>query len=796
MQKINFDQNWLFQRSSNDFHTSGSEKTPVTLPHDAQILEPRAADYETGGGGAFFRNGYYRYEKTFTADPAWQDCQIILELEGVYQWAEVTLNGDLIDSWPYGYSGFLVDLTGKLVFGRENKLLITANNTAVPNSRWYSGAGIYRHVWLRIGGRLSIAPWGVQVKTPEASEDQSTVQVSTELVNVGTAAADSSIRHEIFEGTSLVASCEMPVVLPASRTERLQATMSVAPAKLWNVETPNLYTLKTTVMQDSVVVDSETTVFGIRKIEVDAKKGFRLNGIPMKIKGGCVHHDNGLLGSASFDRAEERKVELLKAAGFNAIRCAHNPPAPSMLDACDRLGMMVMDETFDCWTVGKNPNDYHLHFKKWWNKDTENMVKRDFNHPSIIMWSIGNEIIERDGSSDGYAWSRKQADLVRALDDSRPVTSALCGLWDEEAAPEDHTVAGMYDRLVNGKVNEDDDRWGRKTSGYAEPLDVSGYNYLIYRYGFDAKKYPDRVIAGTETFPAVQFQYWMETLKNDNVIGDFVWTSMDYLGEAGIGRSGYDDGSHDIDSSYPWHQANCGDIDICGFKRPQSYFRDIMWGVRTDPYITVHHPDHYGQPLLLSPWGWSPATPRWDYPGFEGKMTTVEVYACQDEVELLLNGKSLGRKPAGAAHENTAQFDVPYTSGLLSAVAYQDGLEAGRFSLCTAGTPAKLRLTADRTAINQAYGDLSYVTVEVLDAEDKLVTYADHRVSFSLEGCGCLQAVGSSNPKTAEDYFGTSRCAFEGRLMAVIKSIGSAGTVRLRAVAEGLDAAEITIEVK
>ena len=358
---------------------------------------------------------------------------------------------------------------------------------------------------------------------------------------------------------------------------------------------PHLYTLVSEIVVQGQVVDSEKTAFGIRSLSVDARDGFRLNGEPMKLRGGCVHHDHGLLGAASWDRAEERKVELLKASGFNAIRSAHNPPAPALLDACDRLGMLVIDETFDCWRMGKNPHDYHLFFEDWWQRDTESMVKRDRNHPSVIMWSIGNEIPERSGVSDGYAWCARQADLVRSLDDTRPVTAAVHTLFEEQIAAHD-AGSGFSEDMIGSQNrapdNPEDDRWGELTAPFLDHLDVAGYNYINNRYEYDRGRFPGRVIYGSETHPHQAFESWTDTERLSNVIGDFVWTAIDYRGESGIGKVSLGDNALPFfaQDQWPHHLASCGDLDVCGFKRPQSYFRDILWGVRTDPYIGVYDP--------------------------------------------------------------------------------------------------------------------------------------------------------------------------------------------------------------
>ena len=514
---------------------------------------------------------------------------------------------------------------------------------------------------------------------------------------------------------------------------------------------------------------------------MDAENGFRLNGVAMKLKGGCVHHDNGLLGAASYDRAEERKIELMKASGYNAIRCAHNPPAPAMLDACDRLGMLVIDETFDCWRMGKNPNDYHLYFEDWWQRDTESMVRRDRNHPSIIMWSIGNEVPERTGVSDGAAWARKQADFVRSLDPTRLVTSALPFLFEEMFADPNAMqqsvtdIQSLFDPKHLTPTDPATDRWGNLTREFNEALDVVGYNYLYARYDFDGKHFPGRVIAGTETFPYNAYDFWKETERLPYVIGDFVWTSIDYLGESGIGKVSFNEGEMPFGAQFPYHLANCGDIDICGFKRPQSYYRDILWGVRSAPYIAALDPQYFGKKARFNQWGWEPVEESWTFPGQEGQPTRVDVYSAADEVEVLVNGVSAGRKPAGAAAQNKASFEVIYQPGKIEAVSYSGGKETGRAHLQTSGQSARLSLSADRPVLQAVFGDLAYVTVEILDAQGYRVPCADAPVMLEVSGAGDLLAVGTANPTSEELYTGSQRKAWQGRLMAVVRASGQPG---------------------
>lgn len=796
MEKIKFNNNWKFGRISNNLWAKNDTDIDVTLPHDAQIFEPRAAEHQTGMGGAFFKEGIYLYSKTFDAPNEWRDKTVIIEFEGVYQWANVSLNGHLITKWPYGYSGFLVDLSKHLKFGKENKLEVMANNSAVPNTRWYSGAGIYRTVWLRIGGKVCIKPWGVLIKTPKVCAESSIVESSISIKNNSHQRVSTLVRSTVYTHCgNEISNSVITTFINADSVNTVKSEIEVKDAKLWSVEEPNLYKMKTEVLMGGELIDSAETVFGIREVKI-TREGFFLNGVNRKLKGGCVHHDCGLLGSAAFERAEERKVELMKASGFDAIRCAHNPPSSAMLEACDRLGMLVIDETFDCWRMGKNPNDYHLYFEDWWERDTRNMILRDFNHPSVVMWSIGNEITERSGISDGYMWCKKQADFVRTLDDTRPINSAVCLLF--EASNLEQEGSNLVANLTEGKVDEKNDYWGDVTADFCAPLDFVGYNYLYHRYEYDGIKFPDRIIFGGETFPSQQFEYWQATLRNKHVFGDFVWTAIDYLGEAGIGKSEYiaeEDGSLPMLGGYPWNQAFCGDIDICGFKRPQSYFRDIMWGVKDTPYIAVRHPKHYDKTPKISPWGWNPVLDSWSYPGYEGKNVTIEVYCDKDEVELLINGKSQGRKPAGVNNRNTAYFDVRYEPGTIAAVAFTGGKEDGKTELKTVGKPAAIRLTADRCEICKC-DDLAYVTTEVVDEDGNVVKYADDMIHFTITGPGVIQAVGNGNPMNEEDYFGSKRSVHEGRCMTVIRSGCEVGDIILEAKSGLLKSAEITITVK
>jgi beta-galactosidase len=791
MNKQIFDLDWEYTEATG-FALGFAEWQPVNLPHDISIHKARNETHPTGGAGGYAWSGLINYRKKFLVPAEWRGQNVHLEFEGVYMQAEVSINGQLVALHPYGYTSFLVDLTPHLKYGEENVVTVGVNNSAQPNSRWYTGTGIYRHVWLRRGGALHISPWGVFVTTPTVGMADSTVHVTTELAGSENGAV---LRSMIRDASGMVvADTDTPI---ASGT--VEQTLTITNARLWSVDEPNLYTLVSEVLVDGATVDAEKTIFGIRNIAVDAQNGFRLNGMPMKLKGGCVHHDNGLLGAASYDRAEERKIELMKASGYNAIRCAHNPPAPAMLDACDRLGMLVIDETFDCWRTGKNPNDYHLHFEDWWQRDTESMVRRDRNHPSIIMWSIGNEVDERTGVSDGYAWARKQADFIRALDSTRWITSALPFLFDEMFSDPDFMESlsdaqSMFDPKKLVPTDTATDSWGNRTREFNEALDVVGYNYLFARYEWDGQHFPERVMAGTETFPYLAYEFWKEAERLPFVIGDFVWTSIDYLGESGIGRVTVDDPTpFFLAKPWPYHLANCGDIDICGFKRPQSYFRDLLWGVRTAPFIAVLDPQLFGKKLQFNQWGWDPVIDSWDFPGQEGNQTRVDIYSIDEEVELFVNGVSAGRKPGGDAQKNKTSFEVTYQPGMIEVVAYSGGKETNRTSLKTSGSAVALHAIADRAEICSEFGDLAYVTVEVLDQDGCVVKWADSEVFFEVTGAGELIAVGTANPMSEELYVGDRRKAWNGRVVAVIRSTGQAGEIVLKARADGVNATDVRL---
>jgi beta-galactosidase len=536
----------------------------------------------------------------------------------------------------------------------------------------------------------------------------------------------------------------------------------------WAPDSPALYRAKIEVEQNGKLVDTIQTAFGIRNVQINATKGLLLNGEPLKLKGGRIFNDNGPLGAAAIDRAEERRVELAKAAGFNAIWTCGAPPSPAFLDACDRLGMLVIDEAFDVWTQAKQPDDYHLYFKDWWRRDLEAILLRDRNHPCVILWSVGNEIPER-AEPAGVALCQDMVQLIRRLDSSRMATAAIGDIGTKR-------------------------NWTNSAQAFAS-LGVGGYNYLWQEYGADHKKYPWRIMLGSASYPKEAFDSWQAAQSNAWVLGDFVWTALDYLGDSGRGHAILDNEKETATASFPWHNAWCGDLDICGFKKPQHAYREILWGM-SNIALAVHAPVPEGRTENVNAWGWPDERSSWTWPGCEGKEMDISVYTTCDSVRLELNGKPLGVQSLSKTNKLTARFRIPYQPGELRAVGLTKGKPVATANLVTTGLPKKLRLTADRSTIQANRNDLAYVTVEVVDDEGRLVPNAEATIRFNVSGAGELAATGNSSPNEPANFQEPTRKTFQGRCLAILRSNGRPGKIRLRAEADGLTPAETTVKTR
>lgn len=768
-----FDFDWRFHRGG----AQGAEMVSfddadwrkLDLPHDWSIedipgtsspFDPDAIG-QVSTGFAVGGTGWYR--KHFPVQANLQGKRIYLQFDGVYMNADVWLNGTLLGNHPYGYTSFWYDITDYLKAGEENILAVQVKNEG-QNSRWYTGSGIYRHVWLTTVEPIHIAPWGTYITTPGVTTTTAQAIIKTTLRNTTDKVQTVTVVTRILNSKRMeVAMVRAEQTLEAGASKDVEQRTTVQSPERWSIESPILYTAVSEVLSNNSVTDRYETSFGIRTISFDAVNGFQLNGKSLKLKGGCVHHDNGPLGARAYDRAEERRVELLKASGYNAIRCAHNPPSPAFLDACDRLGMLVIDEAFDMWINPNNPHDYHLFFDKWWKRDVESMVFRDRNHPSIILWSIGNEIRGME-TPEVVAVANKLGTLVRELDPTRPVTAAV------------------------NAVNE-------KKDPFFAALDIGGYNYARAQYVPDHQRKPERVMFATESYPLEAYEYWMGVTDNAWVIGDFVWTSFDYIGEASIGWRGY----MQEKSFYPWTLAFCGDIDICGWKRPQSYYRDAMWTKdnRVSIFVKPPQPSFPVNPKreYWSIWHWDDVVADWNWDGQENKPLDVTVYSSAESVELFLNGKSLGKKPTNRSTKFMATWNVPYQHGVLKAIGYVAKKKVSTSELSSTDRPAALKLTADRTTLAADGQSLSYITVDIIDSKGLLHPKADNVVKVEIEGPGKVIAVANANPMSTDSFQQMQRKAWQGKCLVIVKSDTQPGTIKLKVTSEGIQSAQAEIAV-
>ena len=628
-----------------------------------------------------------------------------------------------------------------------------------------------------IAKSVSIAQNGVCITTTNVNDTQATIKISSVIEkNITKNPSVKLVVRVVGPNGKVVQTAETQAKTVASTSEEITQNITIPQAKLWSVEEPNLYTAEVQVFADGVESDNLLATFGIRTIQFSAQKGFLLNGKKVLLKGGCMHQDNGFLGSATIDRAEERRVQLMKAYGFNAIRTSHNPPSQQFLDACDRNGVLIIDEAFDMWERPKNPADYHLYFKEWWQKDLESMIHRDRNHPSVILWSIGNELNER-ADSLGFAIRKRLVSYVHELDATRPVTEAICGFWDHWGQ-----------------------KWETTIPAYAD-LDVGGYNYLNNQYEADHVKFPDRIMVGTESYAAEAHAFWKQVEKNPYVIGDFVWTAMDYIGENGCGNSSY--GLKAVQrvglKPWPWFNAFCGDIDLCGFKKPQLFYRDVAWD-NSKIEIMVHAPVPEGKVETFSYWGWPDEYQSWNLPAgqAEGKLMDVRVFSKCQAIRLELNGKIIAEKSVPDSANLIATFKLPYEPGVLKAIALNNGIEVASKELKTTGVPAKIKLTADREKIKANRNDLSYVKVEITDAQGNLIPNAAIPVTFSVSGAGEIAGSGNACPTDMESFNNSVCKTYYGRALAILRPLKDlkTGTITLNAEANGLESGKISIFVQ
>jgi beta-galactosidase len=839
MERKKLDHEWSFVKSGLSPYlrmmSEGAEV--VNLPHDFTISTETSENAGSGGAVGFYDGGIGSYTKYLDFSEDLRDKRIILEIDGAYRNAEVVLNGHLVAKQLNGYFPFHADLTPYIIFGEQNRITIAVNNLAPFDSRWYTGSGIYRNVELLTAPQIHLSPWSTFFYTQRIDNDGTAYCMAE--ITVENRTAKESVEYVnvelCYKGTkdtiaAVAAKGRNPVAVPPLSKATVRIPLVVESAKLWDTENPNLYCLKAALDSGDKIEtkasnhnvggsaepsDRDETTVGIRTVSADVKHGLRLNGNTIKLKGGCVHHDNGLLGAASFYDAEYRKYKLLKDNGFNAIRCAHNPPSKVVLDVCDELGLLVIDEAFDCWQMrsGGQASDYHLIFAENWKKDIELMITRSRSRACIIMWSIGNEIYERNGLAGGYSLANELAAFARSIDPTRLITcsipSPFNGLDDKDMGVMMQEWARMFQegKQSNSTQNMNspwaEQMWGEKTEPFAAALDVVGYNYLDDRYERDGQEFPNRVICGQESYPRRFDILWDLVERLHYVIGDFVWTAFDYIGEAGIGRADYltkEEAAaiHPLQGTsvhYPWRLAYCGDFDICGFPRPQLFYRKIVWG-SDETFIAVKNPANEGLVEIISRWGWPECYNAWSFDGFDDKPVIVNVYSRAEEVELFLNGKSVGVKPAGKENRFTAEFKLAYQKGTLTAISRSGGEEVSQASLTTTSSVKAIRLTTEGAEIKADGDSLSYIIAELVDENGQVVPFEDKRLRASVTGSATLAGFGTGRPITTENYSKGEFTSWLGKCVAILRSTTSEGSAVLRIEADGLTPAEISICVR
>lgn len=793
MKKIDFNQAWTFCRVGEE-----TVKREVMIPHDAMISEKRTEDSAGGINTGWFEGYDYIYEKEFEIPDEYEKQEISFEFEGVYHNAEVYLNGEKAAYRPYGYTNFYIDADPYLKCGEKNQIRVIAHNADQPNSRWYSGAGIYRQVWMYVRPKQHILRNGIRVHTLSVDPAVIEAEVNTnapgkvKLEVIADAGSDVIIAAEIHTDGKLVKQLEIP------------------DAKLWSVNTPNLYQLRVTFVAEQengqnkcMETDQEEVIFGIRTLKWDEEKGITINGERVILRGACIHHDNGVLGACCYPDAEARKIRILKENGYNAIRSAHNPCSKALLEACDRQGMLVMDEFVDVWYIHKTEYDYVNYFKEWWKQDLKDMVEKDFNHPSVILYSTGNEVSET-AQKKGIHLTKMMTEYLHSLDDSRPVSCGIniffnflssigFGVYSDKKAKKEaeqaektkgkkkkKAVGSQFFNDLAGLMGSGFMKTGAtfygcdvKTRGAFANMDIAGYNYGIKRYQHDLKKYPDRLILGSETFCDDAYTFWEMAKKNPRIVGDFVWAGMDYLGEVGVGSWEYRDYAPEFDHGPGWITAGSGRIDLTGKPLAEAGYTKTAFELTNRPVIAVRPVNHTGERHSPSAWKMTNAMESWSWEGFEGKQAEVEVYARAARVDLFLNGKKIGSNTLKNACDT--KFKVIYQSGMLEAVAYdQKGKELSRSALYTAEKDTELRVIAEEKSVRKDH--LTFIRLQYTDRTGIVKPLKRGILKVNVKG-GKLVGLGNACPYNEIGYCTNETDTYWGEALAVVQADGSGDVV-------------------
>lgn len=785
MKRQKYNDGWKFWEDKNSFALvwnvpEGAKE--ICLPHDAMIENHPYAQSPNKGNTGFRDGGVYTYVKSLYVPEEARDKTLMLEFEGVYMNAQVYVNEQLAAKNMFGYTTFFVKLNNFLRYGRENEIRVQVRNNNMTNSRWYSGSGIYRDVYLLEGGLTYFVPEGLSVVTESCNKDYAVLKIRAEIKNRDHKKIPLTLKTSLCDGQGqTVAKEDTAAVLFEGETIVLEQRVTMEAPKLWSEETPYLYTCKALLWDGEKEIDSLSENFGIRTLSLDSKLGLCINQKQIKLRGACIHHDSGLLGAATFAEAQYRQVQRLKEAGFNAIRMSHHPMAPAMLRACDELGVYVMDETFDMWNRCKSSLDYGLYFEEWWEKDVTAMVRKDANHPSVILYSVGNEIPEI-GTDQGAKICRQICYKIKELDSTRYTLASINGVFaagdkvgkivadvsaDLAARGElegnvNDFMTLMEDHMDEIVVHEAISKRLEKACAY---VDIAGYNYMTARYEGDSKTYPNRLMVGSETYPPEIAVNWEVIKKNNRVIGDFTWTGWDYIGEAGVGVPAYNFGEGGFAAAFPCQLAYAGDMDITGFRRPVSYFREIVFGLRKEPYIAVQNPENYGKKMIKTPWVLSDGICSWTWSGCQHKPTIVEVYAGGEEVELFINDKSLGRKPSGVRAGYRILFETIYEEGIVKALVYENGQVVASSEIKTA--KKEFYISAKKEEIGGK--ELVYIDIRLEDEDGCLVMDRDVSLSAEISGEALLAGFGSGNPKPVHNYNESECQTYQGHALLILR---------------------------
>lgn len=793
MKKIDFNQAWTFCRVGEE-----TVKREVMIPHDAMISEKRTEDSAGGINTGWFEGYDYIYEKEFEIPDEYEKQEISFEFEGVYHNAEVYLNGEKAAYRPYGYTNFYIDADPYLKYGEKNQIRVIAHNADQPNSRWYSGAGIYRPVWMYVRPKQHILRNKIRVRTLSVDPAVIEAEVNTnapgkvKLEVVADAGSDVIIAAEIHTDGKLTKQFEIP------------------DAKLWSVNTPNLYQLRVTFVAEQengqnkcMETDQEEVIFGIRTLKWDKETGITINGERVILRGACIHHDNGVLGACCYPDAEARKIRILKENGYNAIRSAHNPCSKALLEACDRQGMLVMDEFVDVWYIHKTEYDYVNYFKEWWKQDLKDMVEKDFNHPSVILYSIGNEVSET-AQKKGIHLTKMMTEYLHRLDDSRPVSCGIniffnflssigFGVYSDKKAKKEaeqaektkgkkkkKAVGSQFFNDLAGLMGSGFMKTGAtfygcdvKTRGTFANMDIAGYNYGIKRYQHDLKKYPERLILGSETFCDDAYTFWEMAKKNPRIVGDFVWAGMDYLGEVGVGSWEYRDYAPEFNHGPGWITAGSGRIDLTGKPLAEAGYTKTAFELTNRPVIAVRPVNHTGEKHSPSAWKMTNAIESWSWEGCEGKVAEVEVYARAARVDLFLNGKKVGSNTLKNSCDT--RFKVEYQPGILETVVYnQKGKEISRNTLYTAGKETELRAIAEEQSVQKDH--LAFIRLQYTDKNGTVKPLKRGILKVRVKG-GKLLGLGNACPYNEIGYCTNETDTYWGEALAVVQADGSGDVV-------------------